>query len=264
MVMRDPRTQGNGKKADIVASRAGNRPGPCAAPAANVRHLLNVAGLSIVLGMLAAYVVGCATRSVGPAVPVVPELEQQAVAATLPGTPLLIRFHWRAREQEARYSGQGIARVEAPNRARLDLFGPRGEAYLSSVLTDGRLDVIPAGQTGGLPPPALLWSALGVFQPPEGAELVVAQQSKASMRLEYRDVTRDARWRFELEDGRLSSAQLEYAGRGRQTVELNGAGAKGIPDEARYRDWGAFVELTLTTEVIDAVESFPAEIWVLY
>ena len=67
----------------------------------------------------------CTARSAVPERPIVRELETEAVRATAPSAPLHILFDWTAREPDARFTGRGVARVEPPYRARLDLFGPR-------------------------------------------------------------------------------------------------------------------------------------------
>ncbi|HEX6941155.1 MAG TPA: hypothetical protein VF158_17285 [Longimicrobiales bacterium] len=179
--------------------------------------------------------------------------------ATAPGPPLHIVFEWTAREPEARFNGRGAARVEAPYRARLDLFGPRGEAYLSAAVVDGELRLPQGVDAGAIPPGPLLWSVLGVVRPPENAALVGASRDGGDARLDYE---RDGgRWTFVLEEGRLRRAEWKPADGGRYTVELEGDGPYGLPRRAVYRDWAAFSELTLELDEVERVEPFPPEIW---
>src|SRR5690606_13563466 len=87
-----------------------------------------------------------------------PTVAQAAVAETALDRPLHVVFAWTLQEREARFSGRGVTRYEPPGRARLDLFGPRDETYLSAALVDMELR-LPRGMPDvPLPPPPLLWS----------------------------------------------------------------------------------------------------------
>ncbi|HEY8484862.1 MAG TPA: hypothetical protein VIL13_09640 [Longimicrobiales bacterium] len=228
-------------------------------PTAHARFpVARVLALGALLGAL-----GCtgtpAPQPVGPASPSVAEEAARAIA---PDQPLRIVFDWTLQEREARFSGRGVARVEPPYRARLDLFGPRGDTYLSAAVVDDEVRLPPAAaRAAAIPPPTLLWSALGVVRPPEGATLVATAQDGDRTRLEY--VEGKDRWRFLLEGGRLRQAELDRAGAGRQTVELKGEAALGLPREAVYRDWAQYIELNLTLVEAGNVEPFPPEIWTL-
>ncbi len=215
---------------------------------------VNFALAALAAGLLAA----CAARTDGPAQPVLREVETDAVRATAPGPPLRIVFDWTVREADARFAGRGVARVQGPYHARLDLFGPRGEGYLSAAVVDDDLR-LPVSPAAALPPAPLLWSVLGVFRPPAGAALVATTREGESARLEYE---RDGgRWAFELVGGRLRRAEWNRPDGGRYTVELKGDGPSGLPQRAVYRDWAAFTELTLELDEVERVESFPPEIW---
>ena len=89
---------------------------------------------------------GCgpaAVQSPTPQTPPQPELAQQLVDSTALRRPLHLVFSWNFTEENARFSGQGATRVEPPYRARLDLFGPRGETYLAAAAECGREGVMP-------------------------------------------------------------------------------------------------------------------------
>ena len=120
--------------------------------------------------------------------------------------------------------------------------------------------MVSSGQTASvIPPPALLWTALGVLNPPPRARLTVARREGDQTQLEY---ARGAeRWRFTLVGGALSRAELDGAGSGRLTVELKGTGPLGLPKQAVYRDYAAFRELTLTLDRADEAEPFPPATW---
>jgi len=189
-----------------------------------------------------------------------PTVEAEAVAATAISRSLQVTFDWRLEDREARFNGQGVARIEA-NRARVDLFGPRGEAYISAVLDGFQLRLPPGAEDPALPPPPLFWSVLGVFRAPPGAQLVAATRDGTRSDLEYTD--NEGTWRFRIEGETLRRA--EWTGRqdGRRTVELSNPGAGGVPAEATYRDWPAFLQLRLSPTDVREVNGFPTEIWTL-
>ncbi|MBI4544559.1 MAG: hypothetical protein HY703_05130 [Gemmatimonadetes bacterium] len=233
----------------VAACRRGGyrltRAGPAAAAA--------LALLGIAASLLACAPPGTAGQ------PAPASVEHDLVAASAPARPLRILFDWTVREREARFSGRGVARIEPPYRARLDLFGPRGETYLSAAVVEAELRLPPFAAAAPVPPPPLLWSALGVFRPPPDAELVSARQQGEALHLEYREG--GFRWRFAFEGGSLRQAEWEWPGKERQSVLLKGEAAGRLPREAVYRDWTAFVELVLTLDKADDVEPFPPEIW---
>jgi hypothetical protein len=165
-------------------------------------------------------------------------------------------FDWRVLDGDARFAGQGVARIEGPYRARLDLFGPRGEGYLSAALVYEELR-LPGPPDAVVPPPAMIWAALGVVRPPEAAVLQGTRQRGTTVELVYG--TAEGRVRYTLEAGRLRAAEWRRAG-GRMVVDLAGD-AHGLPGEATYRDWASNTELHLELETVEEVEPYPPEIW---
>lgn len=212
--------------------------------------------------LIATVLLACAARS-EPPVPVVDYAAAlDRVRAAAPTQPLWIAFDWEAREREARYTGQGAARIEAPKLARLDLFGPRGESYLSAALVAGELRLPPSAEGSLIPPPPLLWGALGIFQPPEGAEVLASTREGDRLRVEYRQG--DERWTFEFASEKLRRVDWRGPDGARKSVELKGEGALDLPREAVYRDWNAFTELKLKLGKVEEVDSFPPDTWLLY
>jgi hypothetical protein len=187
------------------------------------------------------------------------EVERAAVASTALRQPVQLVFDWNMRDREARFGGRGSARAEPEYKARLDLFGPRGEGYFSAAVVDTTLRVPAAvADRVPIPPPALLWSTLGVFHPPADARLTATRRQGEETRLEY---TRgNERWRFTLVGGRLRRAELDRSN-GRHTVELEGTADLGLPKRAVYRDYAAFRELTLTLDHANAAQPFPPDTW---
>jgi hypothetical protein len=213
------------------------------------------------IGVLAMTIAACG-KATPPASPspqtIDPALEAAAVAGTRVDTPMQIMFDWNLRDRDARFSGQGVARIE-PDRARVDLFGPRGEGYLSAVLDGFDLELSLGVENVPLPPPALFWSVLGVFRAPPGATLARAEQQGGDVTLEYRAA--NDTWRFQMESGSLAHAEWTGSSAGRRTVELERGQNGELPSSALYRDWPAFLELRLTPKEVRKVNGFPAEIW---
>jgi hypothetical protein len=214
-----------------------------------------------------ASVVGCAG---GVPAPVGAPIADPAVVvgevtrSTTPTAPQRAAFGWTLDESGTRVRGRGVARYQAPDRLRLDLFGPRGETYLAAALVGDSFRIPPgASAQVPLPSPALLWGALGVVAPPAGATLVSATEADESLMLRYETgdgqlfqfrVTRGAdRHRLRSVErlgrtGVLESVQLAY-------------GTSGALEQARYRDWAAVRDLILNVESITDVASFPSDIW---
>lgn len=186
-------------------------------------------------------------------------LVRAAEDSTAPRVPVRIRFDWKLTDRDARFSGRGAARVAPPYHARLDLFGPRGETYLVAGLVDMDLRLPPgASADAPVPPPAFLWSSLGVFRPPAAPLVAARQGADGTLDLEFS--RGEDHWRFTFVHYRLRHAEWTGA-TGRQTVEIDAGGPLGLPGKAVYRDWTAFRELTLTLDQADEVDAFPSGIW---
>jgi hypothetical protein len=188
-----------------------------------------------------------------------PALAQQAASTNAITKPLQITFDFELTERDGKYPGTGVTRAAPPDRARLDLFGPRDEAYLKAALIGMQLNLPPNSRAVPLPPPPLLWSVLGVFTPPPDAALRATTQNGQTLTLDY--ASGDDRWRFRFENGKLRHAEWSDRSSGLRTVELTGAGQEGVPQKAVYRDHRERVELTLNLKSVQAVDGFPADIW---
>ncbi len=205
-------------------------------------------------------VAAAATACAGRAVPTTlePSLAAEAVRATAPQTPLRVVFAWQAQDGSARFHGRGVARIAPEYRARLDLFGPGGDGYLTAALVEHELR-LPGGGEGQvrLPPPALMWAVLGVVAPPDGAVLLGTSHDDEGTALFYE--LPDGRLVYSLVRGRLARASWERRG-GTARVELKDYRGT-VPGSALYRDRAANMELLLNVEQTDTVESFPPGIW---
>ena len=175
--------------------------------------------------------------------------------------PLRIVFDWELNDAGQRVEGQGVARVEPPYRARLDLFLDNGESVISAALVDGDLRLPPGSPDDILPPPDLMWGALGVFRPLGDAELVGADRLEGEgIRLRYRhEDGREVHYR--ILDGALTRLELVEGGRVVQRVDVAPERVERYPVEATYRNLSEFRELKLVRQSIAVVDAFDPEIW---
>lgn len=204
-------------------------------------------------------VVGCATGAAGTGTPDA-RAEQRLEAVTTPARPAQVMFDWNMTDRDARFSGRGVLRIDSGYRARVDLFGPRGETLAAAVVEDGVMRVAPQAAAAMLPPAPLLWASLGVFRRPAVAPLTGTRADGNGISLEYsRDGTT---WRFRFEDDRLRATEWTD-GSGRRTVELTGTAGLDFPGQAVFRDWTEFRELTLRVTEVEERAAFEPDVWIL-
>jgi hypothetical protein len=201
----------------------------------------------------------------GPAV-VAPAMDAERLAASLEGhtsleEPIRVVFAWSLNESGVRVKGRGVARIEPPYRARLDLFLDHGETVVSAALVDGDLRIPPGMPEGILPPPDLMWGVLGVFRPDTDTKLLGADRLEdGSVRLRY--AYPDGRvLAFQVANERVRSMELLQDGHVVQRVALDLDGTSRYPDEATYRNLAAFRELKLTRETLERVGPYPPDIF---
>lgn len=92
--------------------------------------------------------------------------------ATLPVTPVVIRFRWRYQDGRVRYAGRGSARIAPPDSLRFDYAGPFGlGSGAAVVIGDSVAWADPEKNFRSLVPAIpMLWASLGMARPPgEGA-----------------------------------------------------------------------------------------------
>ena len=193
-----------------------------------------------------------------------PDAEQLALTledrTALTG-PIRVVFAWQLNEAGVRVSGTGVARIEPPYKARLDLFMGNGETLARAALVDGDLRLPPGTPEGLLPPADLMWGVLGVFRPRLGIELLGAERMEGgALRLRYRYPDSDE-LHYNVMDGEVRSLELLDGGDVVQRVDLRGEGGASVPQEATYRNLAAFRELKLTRERVERVEAYPPDIW---
>ena len=180
--------------------------------------------------------------------------------ASLPSSPKQAQFGWVLDEAGSRFSGRGVARYQAPERFRLDLFGPRGETYLAAALV-GETPRVPPQVTERfrLPSPALLWAAVGVVRPPSGARLASATDEGGRVTVRY-DAGADGTLEYRARGGRLESLRRLKGSAVQESLELERT-ADGAIRSARYRDWIALRNLNLTLESSTDAAPFADDVW---
>lgn len=183
----------------------------------------------------------------------------QLQRATLPSSPRQANFTWALDESGARFNGRGVARYQAPDRFRLDLFGPRGETYLAAALV-GETPRVPATleQRFRLPSPALLWGAVGVVRPPAAARLLDASTSSGATVVRY-DLGAEGTLEYRARGGVLQSVRRVRGGGVQESIDLEHTGSN--LRSARYREWNALRTLNLSLESTNDVASFSEDIW---
>ncbi len=206
----------------------------------------------------------CGGGSLGTPVPIL-DTDQAILRASrenpFPNTSLVV-FHWSVRESDLRLEGSGFARLQHPDRARLDLFMNNGEAVLAASLVEDRLMAREGTRLDVVPSPALLWASLGVFRPGEGVTLLGANAfENGTVRLRYRLTDGDELQYELLSSGRLAAVELRHEGDVLHRVVLNQDGTGELPAEATYRNLATFSELKVTVETVERVESHPSDIW---
>ncbi|HET7273894.1 MAG TPA: hypothetical protein VFI91_01870 [Longimicrobiaceae bacterium] len=221
-----------------------------------------------IAGAAIALLGACAGRQLAPVgEPVVDASATAAdlIDATIPLNPRKATFSWNLREGTTRLHGRGVARYVAPERLRLDLFGPRGETYLAATLVGDRARIPDAVAEGiALPSPSLLWAALGVLRPPSGARLMSVTTTGPTTSIRY-GVGEDEIYDFALETSPTGARliRVERAGPSgvRETLELHYSEAGEITS-TNYRDWSAYRDLVLEMEMVEDALPFPDEIWI--
>ena len=177
--------------------------------------------------------------------------------------PTQVLFTWRARELGgARGEGEGVARLEPPYRARLDLFqGGTYESVLVAALVDGELRIPPGYEEELAPPPHLLWALLGVFH--QGGNLAVLDGSETPdgvVRLRFRTASGED-FSVQTSNGRLTLLERLSGNQAVQRVEVVPGTEDRFPASAQYRDLAESLELEVVATSVTTVDPFPPDTW---
>jgi hypothetical protein len=189
--------------------------------------------------------------------PKVGPLAGSVAPARLPNTELpsvnqRIRFTWSYSDLDLRGRGDGVARVAPPDSVRLDLFLHGGNTGGRALLIDDELRA-PGGPMvrSYLPPPPMLWAALGRLHVPATTDTAVRVDGDTVRA----DIGRDPRWRVTFVGRALRRLELIRGDRLQQWVERT-------PDhKVTYRHLRANRALDLNIIRVDTVPGFDATIW---
>lgn len=175
--------------------------------------------------------------------------------------PTRIDFSWRLNEQGSRLAGVGVARLEPPYRARLDLFLENGESVISAALVEDELRLPPGAPDDVLPPVDMMWATLGVFRPVEGTRLIAGEELEDGARSFRYAYESRGELRFEVLNDAVRSLEVLDRGSVVEWVRLEPSADGRYPVSATYRNLVDFRELRITRESVSAAESFDPAIW---
>ena len=148
--------------------------------------------------------------------------------------------------------GEGAARIASPDSARLDFFLAGGFGNGAAVLIGDSLRT-PGGDNTArrmVPPPALLWAALGRVALPNLPDTVIRSDG-VTLRA---DIGRPVAYRLTFRNDSLVRAERVFGGRVAEWVERS-------QSRMRYRDEGARRSLQLDITRMDHPTGFDAAIW---
>ena len=180
--------------------------------------------------------------------PALPSLE-------LPPGQTRFVFDWRYEDPDMRASGEGAARSAYPDSARVDFFLQGGLGSGAAVLIGQQLRAPgPAALRRLVPPPPLLWAALGRLAVPPAAD-TAARLDGDTLRV---DIGRgDDVWRATIAGASL--VRLERIESGRITQALHRVEGRRV----RYYEAGARRSLELTVTRVDRYVEHDPSIWTL-
>jgi hypothetical protein len=173
--------------------------------------------------------------------------------AELPPGYSRIVFEWELRDPDVHLRGDGVARLAAPDSARLDFFIGGGLGGGRAVLI-GHSVRVPGGELVRrlLPPAPLLWAALGRLSLPPMTDTTVTVDD-GFLRA---DVGAPPAWRVTFRRDTLFRLDRVSGGRVTEWVE------RPSPVRVRYRHETARRDLTLVVQrVVEETSPFDATIW---
>ena len=162
-------------------------------------------------------------------------------------------FKWDYQEGDMAARGDGSIRTAAPDSARLDFFlggglGGGGAVLIGDSLRTPRADLV----RRYVPPPPLMWAALGRLAIPPLPDTVVRVDGE----LTRADIGRPLQWRVAIKGDTL--VELDHVSDGKITASLT----RGANGTLTFRAPGARRTLRLTI-IREAPGSFDASIWSL-
>ena len=161
-------------------------------------------------------------------------------------------FDWKYEDPDIHAAGEGAVRAAAPDSARLDLFVRGGLGGGAAVLLGDELHAPgPAAVRKLIPPPPLLWAALGRLAVPPAAD-TTARLDGDTLRV---DIGQGTVWRVTIAAGTLRRLERIDDGRIVQSV------VRADDRHVRYFDAGSRRSLDLVITNVDRNAEFDASIW---
>ena len=171
-------------------------------------------------------------------------------------------FEWRVDAPDLQLDGDGYARLQDPDRARLDLFTGDNEAVLSAGLVEDELWAREERALDFVPSPALLWAFLGTFRPGEGATRLYGEFDGDDFRLDY-GLPNGDELQYLFRSGRIAQVEVHQEGHAVHRVLLAWGGGRELPSEATYRNLSSRSQLKVAVGTVERVDSHPSDIWYL-
>ncbi|HET9453682.1 MAG TPA: hypothetical protein VFO66_05280 [Gemmatimonadaceae bacterium] len=165
-------------------------------------------------------------------------------------------FRWELEDQDMAARGEGAARIASPDSARLDFFLGGGFGSGAAVLIGDQLRV-PSGADDVsrrfVPPPPMLWGALGRLALPVTRDTVVRVDGD-TLRA---DIGTPVAWRVTFVRDTLRRIERVEGGRVAEWVHRYTDGRLRYRHEVSRRQLDLFVTRT------DPVSGFDSDVWVL-
>jgi hypothetical protein len=205
----------------------------------------------VVFAAVALLAAGCAPRARPLAGAPTPQV--RLPDTRLQGGPRRIVFQWVYREQNGGFQakGEGVARIVAPDSARMDFFVDGGFGGGWALLIGDQLTTPGPDFVRRLVPPApMLWATLGRLALPPARD-TTARVSGDTLRA---DIGSEPTWRVTFVGPRLSRVERIDGGRVQEWISREGSLLKYEHESGRR-------SLTLQVQRTEEVSGFDASIW---
>lgn len=161
-------------------------------------------------------------------------------------------FDWKYEDPDIHASGEGALRAASPDSARLDLFVGGGLGGAAAVLIGDELRAPgPNALRRMIPPPPLLWAAVGRLAVPPAAD-TTARLDGDTLRV---DIGRGTVWRVTIAAGALRRLERIDDGKIVQSV------IRADDRHVRYSDAAFRRSLELVISSVDRNAEFDESIW---
>jgi hypothetical protein len=162
-----------------------------------------------------------------------------------------IVFRWDFQEQSLMTHGEGAMRTAAPDSARVDLFLTGGISAGHAVLIGDSVRAPNKAQIERvLPPPPMMWAALGRLAIPPLPDTVLTEEGGTL----YAEIGRPAAWRVTLRGGRLTQLARLNGRRIAEVVTRDDGGRLLYEVPGRRKLWLGIIR-------DEEVPAFDATIW---